>query len=125
MSTTEETLVTTDGGLFDQTLRRSNKQIRDDRAQSISEDAQLTYERQIQDMEMNWKKLGRKRNNMLDLSPTNADSLMLGEDFDSKGFCDKDVSIGVEMRNLEIKLSIAYGRYKQLFGKEFPATIKF
>lgn len=121
----EETTLVPTGGLFDQTLRRTNKQIRDDRAQSISEDAQLTYEREIQDMEMNWKKLGRKRNNMLDLSPTNADSLMLGEDFDSKGFCTKDVSIGVEMRNIQIKLEIAYSRYEQLFGKAFPATIKF
>lgn len=103
-------------GLFKTSLKRNNKQIRDDRADSIAEDAQLGYQRKIQDMRMEQKRLARKRNNMLDLSPTNADSLMLGEDFNSSRFVDDDIEIGVKIRNLEIKLEIAETRYKDLFG---------
>lgn len=111
-------------GTFEASLKRNNSKIREDRATTISEDAQMAYQRNIQDMELSYKKLQRKRNNMLDLSPTNADSLILGEDFDSKGFTDKDIQIGVDMRNLEIKLEIGYKRYKELFGVDFISTLK-
>lgn len=103
-------------GLFRGSLKRNNKQIRDDRADGISEDAQLAYQRKIQDMQMEQKRLVRKRNNMLDLSPTNADSLMLGEDFNSAKFIKDDIQIGVDLRNLEIQLEIATTRYVELFG---------
>jgi hypothetical protein len=115
-ATAEETLQPKEGGLFKNSLKRNNKQIRDDRAEGIAEDAQLGYQRKIQDMRMEQKRLTRKRNNMLDLSPTNADSLMLGEDFNSTKFIGDDIQIGVDLRNLEIKLEIAEGRYKELFG---------
>lgn len=104
-------------GLFKSSLKRNNKQIRDDRAEGIAEDAQLGYQRKIQDMRMEQKRLNRKRGNMLDLSPTNADSLMLGEDFNSTKFISDDIQIGVDLRNLEIKLDIAEARYKELFGE--------
>jgi hypothetical protein len=52
---------------------------------------------------------------MLDLSPSTADSLVLATDFDAKTFVDKDIDIGVQIRNLEIKLEIAEARYKHLF----------
>lgn len=104
-------------GLFRSSLKRNNKQIRDDRADGISEDAQLGYQRKIQDLRMEHKRLTRQRNNMLDLSPTNAQSLMLGEDFNSTKFVDDDIKIGVELRNLDIKIEIAEARYKILFGE--------
>lgn len=105
-------------GAFQASLQRNNKQIRDDRAIGITEDAQLSYQRRIQDMERDRKILVRKRNNMLDLSPTNADSLMLGEDFNGTGFVERDIQIGVDLRNLDIKLEIAKASYKELFGEE-------
>ncbi len=112
-------------GAFIESLKRNNTKIREDRAESIGEDAQITYEREIQDMEMSYKKLDRKRKNMLDLSPTNADSLMVAEEFDSKRFVRDDIEIGVEQRNLQIKLEIGYARYKKLFGEDFPSKIEF
>lgn len=105
-------------GDFYASLKRNNTKIREDRAAGISEDAELTYQRQIQDMEMQKKKIVRKRNNMLDLSPTNADSLMLGEDFRSAEFVQKDIQLGVDLRTLDIQLEIAKERFKKLFGKE-------
>jgi hypothetical protein len=53
---------------------------------------------------------------MLDLSPTNAMNLTLASDFDSKIYVDKDIELGVKIRNVEIKLEIARKRYAYLFG---------
>jgi hypothetical protein len=104
-------------GAFAETLRRSNSKIREDRALAISEDAQLNYRREIEDMRLEKKRLLRDRENMLDLSPTDANSLKLATDFSSKAFISKDIEIGVKVRQLEIKLEIAEARYAYLFGE--------
>lgn len=111
----EKTEISTDAGAFLQSLKRNNDRIREDRAQAISEDAQLLYRREIEDLELQIKRLKRERESLLDLSPTNADSLVLAADFDAKAFVDKDVQLGVQMRNLEIRLDIAKVRYRYLF----------
>lgn len=102
-------------GAFVDSLKRNNKKIREDRAIAISEDAQMIYKREVEDLQLEIKKLRREREAMLDLSPTTADSLVLASDFDSKNFVSKDIEIGVKIRNLEIKLEIALARYKFLF----------
>ena len=103
-------------GAFLNSLKRSNEQIREDRAVSIAEAAEMNYRRRIEDMQMELKRLRRKRDNKLDMSPTNADSLILGEDFDAPRFTEEDIDIGVQIRNIEIKLDIANKRYNKLFG---------
>ena len=104
------------GGAFLGSLRRNNKQIRSDRANSIAEDTQLVYKRQIEDLEMSIKRMKREQENMLDLSPTDAKSLVLASDFNSSDYVQKDVELGVKIRNAEIKLEIAHKRYAYLFG---------
>jgi len=103
-------------GAFVSSLKRNNKQIRDDRAATIAEDTQLVYKRKIEDLEMSIKKMAREQENMLDLSPTNAQSLILASDFKSQEYADKDVELGVKIRNAEITLEIAKKRYAYLFG---------
>ena len=103
-------------GAFLASLKRNNRQIRDDRALAIVEDTELIYKRKIEDLELAVKKLIREQENMLDLSPTTAQSLVLASDFDSSAYVDKDIEIGVKVRNLEIKLEIAKKRYNSLFG---------
>lgn len=103
-------------GAFLANLQRNNKQIRSDRALAIAEDTQTFYKRSIEDMDMELKRLNRERNNMLDLSPTTATSLMLASDFNASEFVGKDIEIGVKIRNLKIKLEIAQESYKNLFG---------
>ena len=111
-------------GAFASVLKRNNKQIRDDRAMSIVEDAQLIYKRKIEDMEMEITRLKRRRENMLDLSPGNSYSLMLADKFDAEKFAAEDVNIGVQISNLEIQIEIANERYLYLFqGKESPLTV--
>ncbi len=104
------------GGAFYSSLKRNNKQIRDDRATAIAEDTQLVYKRKIEDLELSIKKMKREQENMLDLSPTNAQSLILASDFDSNVYADKDIDLGVKIRNAEITLEIASKRYNYLFG---------
>jgi len=103
-------------GAFYGSLKRNNKQIRDDRALAIAEDTELVYKRKIEDLETSLKRMKREQENMLDLSPTNAQSLILASDFDSNKYADKDIELGVKIRNTEITLEIARKRYNYLFG---------
>jgi hypothetical protein len=52
---------------------------------------------------------------MLDLSPADSTSLMVATDFNAKEFVEKDIALGIKIRNLEIQLDIARTRYKHLF----------
>ena len=105
-------------GAFVASLKRTNKQIKDDRAVAISEDAQMTMRRTVEDLEMDLKRLHRDRENMLDMSPENTHSLILGKNFDAAGFVARELEIGLQIRETEIKLEIVGGRYNYLFGGE-------
>lgn len=102
-------------GAFVESLTRNNRKIREDRAVAIAEDAKIIYKREVEDLEQEIKRVLRERENMLDLSPTDAHSLVLATDFNSKDFVNKDLELGVKVRNLEIKLDIARRRYNYLF----------
>jgi uncharacterized phage infection (PIP) family protein YhgE len=103
-------------GAFLSSLTRNNREIKKDRATAIAEDAQLTYKRKVEDLQYEMKKLRRERDQMLDLSPTNTQSLMLANDFDSKEFVERELKLGIQIRELEITLEIAVQRYTLLFG---------
>jgi len=105
-------------GAFLESLKRNNKKIRDDRAQAIGEDTELIYKRKIEDLDLSIKKMKREQENMLDLSPTTADSLVLASDFNSEEYTRKDIDLGVKIRNAEITLEISKKRYAYLFGEE-------
>jgi hypothetical protein len=102
-------------GAFVGSLVRNNKKIREDRAIAIAEAAQMLYKREVEDTELRIKQLKREREAMLDLSPNTADSLVLASDFDAKKFVEKDIQLGISIRNLEITLDIAKSRYSYLF----------
>jgi len=103
-------------GAFIDSLKRNNKQIRDDRAEAIVETAHLKYKRKVEDLEMELGEMRREQDNMLDLSPTNAQSLTLASDFDSDGYIISDLELGIKIRNTEIKLEVAQKRFEYLFG---------
>lgn len=105
---------------FGKILTRSNKDIRDDRAISIIEDAEMIYKRAIENMEKDLRVLNRQRDAALDLSPGNSYSLKPG-DFDADIFVKKDIELGVEIRNLEIRLQISKKKYDELFGDMAPS----
>ncbi len=105
-------------GAFVGSLVRNNKKIREDRAIAIAEEADMKYKRKVEDLQIKIKQMKRERDNMLDMSPTSADSLVMASDFDGDQFVEKDLKLGVDIRNLEIKLEVAQKRYSFLFEGE-------
>jgi len=103
-------------GAFTDSLKRNNKQIKEDRAIAISEDAELVYKRKVEDLEMGIKRMKREQDSMLDMSPNTTQSLILASDFKADEYCSKDIELGVKIRNQQITLDIAKERYKHLFG---------
>ncbi len=102
-------------GAFVSSLVRNNKKIREDRAIAIAEAAEMLYKREVEDTELKIKQIKREREAMLDLSPKDAQSLILASDFDAKKFVEKDIQLGITIRNLEITLEVAKTRYQILF----------
>jgi len=111
----EDNILEKQGAFYD-SLRRNNKKIREDRAIAISEDTDIIYKRKIEDLEMLIKRMKREQENMLDLSPTDANSLVLASDFDADNFVSKDIDLSIKIRNTSIKLKEAKERYNHLFG---------
>jgi hypothetical protein len=108
---------TVEQGAFLESLKRNNVKIREDRAAAIGEDAELIYKREVEDLALQLKRLKREQESMLDLSPTDADSLVLASDFDAKDYVARDIELAVKIRNLEIKHELAAARYAYLFGE--------
>jgi len=111
-----------DIAVFMDYLMRNNRQIREDRAEVIAEDTQITFRRVIEDIGLRIKKLKRERDNMLDLAPDHALSLKLAENFNATEFVAKDLRLGVLIRNEEVKLEIAKKRYNFLFGGDITVV---
>jgi len=105
-------------GSFVTSLRRNNKQIRDDRALAIAEDAELLFKREVEDITTLLKVTKRERDAMLDLGGTSTTGIISQSDFDAKTFVAKDLELGLKIHNLTIKLGIATKRYNDLFVGE-------
>lgn len=105
-------------GAFAASLKRNNRQIRDDRAQAIVEDTMLLFKRKIEDIQLGITRMQRERDNMLDLSPTNAQSLVLASEFDADGYVNKEVTLATKIRNEEILVELMKTRYTFLFEEK-------
>lgn len=105
-------------GAFVASLKRNNTKIREDRAQAIGEDVELIYKRAVEDILVEIRALERERENMLDMSPDNTFAIIKADSVDAKAFTEKDLEIGVKLRNLQIKREIAEARYAHLFEGE-------
>lgn len=103
-------------GAFAESLLRDNKQIKKSRAATIVENAEMIYKRKVEDLELKLKQLKRDRENMLDMSPTNTQSLILASDFNAEVFVDKDIDLGLQIRNVQIMYDIAQESYNNLFN---------
>lgn len=102
-------------GLFVAFLKRNNRKIREDRATAIAEDTSLVYKRRVEDLEIAIKRMKRTQENMYDLSPADAHSLTPAKDFDCDKFVEEDITLGIKIRETQIKLDIATQQYQKLF----------
>ena len=105
-------------GSFVTSLMRNNTAIRNDRAIAIAEDAELLFKRKVEDVTTQLKRLKRDRDNMLDLAGTDKTKIINPSDFKADAFVEKDLSIGLEIRDCEIQLEILTKRYNELFKGE-------
>lgn len=118
MSTeTTETTEIIANGLFMQSLTRNNKKIKSDRAKAIEEDSSLIFKRKIEDMKMEQRKLIRARDGMLDLSPTDTNSLILAREFNAEEFVKQEIEFLVKERQLSLTIELCEKRYAELFGE--------
>lgn len=104
------------GGALWGSISRNIKQIKEGRALSILEDAELAYKRKIENMELTLKKLNRKVEDSLDMSPDSTTTLLM-KDFDADKFIEADANAAYDIRNLTIQLNECKKRYNVLFGK--------
>jgi hypothetical protein len=102
-------------GSFVNSLKRNNKQIRDDRALAIAEDAEMLFKRKVEDCSTKLKRLRRDLDNLLDLGGTETTKIISPTDFDSKNFVSDNLRIGLAIRDEEIKLQILTDQYNKLF----------
>jgi hypothetical protein len=105
-------------GSFVISLMRNNKEIRNDRAAAIAEDAELLFKRKVEDVGTQLKRLKRDRDNMLDLAGTDKTKIINPSDFHADQFVAKDLQIGLAIRDCEIELKILTDRYNELFKSE-------
>lgn len=106
-------------GVFKEDLMRSFKSLKESRAESVAEDVEIIYKRQIEDLCHQIRNYDRDRENLiLDLSPSSAFSgNVVPSDFKAADFLSKDVEIGLNKRDAIIKLEIVIDRYEYLFGE--------
>lgn len=104
-------------GAFENLLRESGKQIRDRRAQNLSEDAKMAYKTYVENLGYDVRRLEREQEDALDLSPDNVFSIISAKNFEPDVFTQKDVDLGVRIRNAKVKFITAAKRFQFLFGE--------
>lgn len=105
-------------GAFKSDLMRSFKQLKEARAESVVEDAEILYKRKIEDLCKNLRQYERDREDMiLDLSPNSiGSSAVVPSDFKIDVLLEKDIELGKKKREDEIILGIVLDRYQKMFG---------
>lgn len=106
------------GGFVDASLKRSSREVREQRGELIKEDLEEEYRRKIEDLEKQLRRNDRDQTGMFDFSPNNSMSMVM-KDVDAKEIMDKDLEIEQENRNTLVKLNNAKKRYNFLFGKKY------
>jgi hypothetical protein len=112
----DETEVVENKGFLEASLKRSNKQIREERGEDVKIDLELVYKRDVEDAERDINRLERNRVKMFDFSVTNTQSLVMAKDLDALDIKEKDMAVRVEIRNAKIALGLSKSAYNFLFG---------
>lgn len=111
-------------GFLNESLKRGNKAIREQRGEVIWEDLEMVYKREVENKRVDLKRIDRKMANAFDFSVTNVNSLIMRtEDFDAGEVMINDLQLGLDRVKTLEKLNIAIGRYNHLFGQTFEAEV--
>ncbi len=102
-------------GALGASLLRRNSKIREERGVSIFKETERTYKRRVEDLQFKIDRLIDQQAALLDLSPDNAQSLILAKDFDPDNFFKVDNDFTMQIRTAKIELLEAQARYNRLF----------
>lgn len=112
-------------GFLKESLLRGNKAIREQRGEVIWEDLEMVYKREVENKQIDLKKIDRRMANAFDFSVTNTHSLIMKrEDFDATEVMMEDLQLGLDREKTIDKLNIAKKRYNHLFGHTYEPTAK-
>lgn len=103
-------------GVFEQMLKRNNKQLRDDRAQVIITNTEKFYRRKVEDLQDELNQIEVDRQNMMDVNPGNTQTIINPNDFNAEAFVQNDTMMAMKARETRIKLEEARNGYIRLFG---------
>jgi hypothetical protein len=104
-------------GVFEGSLNRRTSEIKRDRVAKMTGGTKIIYRRKVEDFETAINALLMERDGLLDLNGTSTTSIISLGDFDAEKFTDADMKIGMQLRELRIRLEDAKERYEYLFGK--------
>lgn len=108
------------GGAFYETLKQNSKQIKEAKASALAEDLEFCSKNEIVGLKNQLRLLYNQRSEMLDIFlPNSTTSLKVGEGFNGTKFITEYNTIGLNIRNVSIKLQVALDSYKYLIGKDF------
>ena len=103
-------------GLFDLSLKRNFKQIREDRAELMTKSTKSLYKREIDDLYTELETLEVDQNNLLDFAGSSTTRIIQASDFDAKSFISKDKELTLKARELRIQIEEYSVRFEKLFG---------
>ena len=112
------TQIVKESGFVRENLNRNAKQLRQDRAESIYEELQVRFDRRVQDLELDLKRLRREQNAEFDFNPANTHSLVFDK-VDAVQVQEKDEQTSMKIRETLIRLNDAKQRYNFLFGDKY------
>lgn len=111
------TMSTINGALLS-SLTRNTGQVKRDRAEIINRAAERSYKRTIEDLYAQLEELIAGRDAQLDMSPSDINKIVTAAEFQSTEFCQKDMNMTMQIREVRVKLEEFHARYKHLFGTE-------
>lgn len=103
---------------FEQMLSRSGDRVLKDRAESVSKLATMAQTRLVQKLEEKSIELDMKKQELIDLSPDNRQTLKLGRDFNPEQWVEKYQSVSLDIVNNEVELKTAVATMYDLFTEE-------
>lgn len=105
------------GGTFQSILMRNNAKLREDRGALIAKSTEKSYRRSIEDLQDKLETLKADRTQLLDINPGNTQTIINPSDFDHAAFVEKYTQMGLQIREIEIKIDVAQRGYNELFGE--------
>jgi hypothetical protein len=103
-------------GAFASSLLRNASKIKEDRALAILRNGEKHFRRQVEDIQDRIANLQSERDALLDMSPTDINSLVLASDFKAEEFYNTIRKITLSIREARVELEEMQAQYQWLFG---------